>query len=150
MVTKLKYVGVGTEDLIEIYVLYIRSIAEYCSTVFHSTLTTEQSNKLERIHKKGLKIILGDMYMDYESALEMTGLDTLFSRRGNRCLDFALKCTQHFKNSRLFPLNRKQPQCPDRNKEKYVVNFAKTTSYLKTTIPFCQRLLNKHYQGLKK
>ena len=107
--------GVGTEDLIEIYVLYIRSIAVYCSTVFHCTLTPEQSNKLERIQKTGLKIILGDMYIDYESALEMTGLDTLFSRRGNRCLDFALKCTQHLKNSRLFPLNTKQPQCPDRN-----------------------------------
>ena len=46
MITKLRYVGVGTEDLIEIYMLYIRSIAEYCSTAFHSTLTTQQKNKL--------------------------------------------------------------------------------------------------------
>ena len=150
MITKLRYAGVGTEDLIEIYVLYIRSTAEYCSTAFHSTLTTEQSNKIERIQKTSLKIILGDMYIDYESALEMSGLETLFSRRAKRCLDFALKCTQHSKNSRLFPLNNKHPQCPVKKPEKYVVNFAKTTSYLKTTIPFCQRLLNKHHQGLKK
>ena len=34
MITKLKYVAVN---------IYIRSITEYCSVVFHSSLTTEQS-----------------------------------------------------------------------------------------------------------
>ena len=61
MLTKLKYVGVAIEDLIEVYVLYIRSLAEYCSVVFHSSLTIEQSNKHKRIQKTALKIILGDM-----------------------------------------------------------------------------------------
>ena len=41
LITKLKYAGVKTEDLIEIFVLYIRSITEYCSVVFHSWLTVE-------------------------------------------------------------------------------------------------------------
>ena len=39
MITKLKYAGVGVEDLIEIYILFIRSIAEYCSVAYHSSLT---------------------------------------------------------------------------------------------------------------
>ena len=43
MITKLKYVGTKTEDLLDIYILYIRSIAEYCSVVFHSSLTNELS-----------------------------------------------------------------------------------------------------------
>ena len=30
MLTKLRYVGVSTEDLIEIYILFIRSTREYC------------------------------------------------------------------------------------------------------------------------
>ena len=30
LLTKLKYVGVGIEDLLYIYVLFIRSCAEYC------------------------------------------------------------------------------------------------------------------------
>ena len=42
MLTKLRYVGVSIEDLIEIYVLFIRSITEYCTTAFHSSLTVEQ------------------------------------------------------------------------------------------------------------
>ena len=36
MITKLKYVGVGIQELVEIYILFIRSIAEYCSVAFHS------------------------------------------------------------------------------------------------------------------
>ena len=49
MITKLKYVGVGMEDLIDIFKLFIRNVSEYCSVLFHSRLTVEDSNKLERI-----------------------------------------------------------------------------------------------------
>ena len=54
---------VKTEDLIEVYVLYIRSLAKYCLVAFHPSLTIEQSNKIERIQRRALKIILGDMYI---------------------------------------------------------------------------------------
>ena len=80
MITKLKYVGVRIEDLLDIYVKYIRSLTEYCSVAFHSSLTVEQSNKIERIQKTSLKVILGEMYVDYPSALEMTALDLLSAR----------------------------------------------------------------------
>ena len=56
------------EDLIDIYILYIRSVTEYCSVTFHSSLSVQQSNTLERIQRT---VILGDMYLDYNSALEM-------------------------------------------------------------------------------
>ena len=146
MITKLKYVGVRTEDLIDIYILYIRSIAEYCSVVFHSSLTNEQSEKLERIQKTCLRVILGDMFIDYASALEMCGLETLSARRQTRCLDFALKCAKHPRNKRIFPLNKNIPVCEIRNSEKYEVNFARTSTYRDSTVPYCQRLLNTYYQ----
>ena len=145
----LKYVGTCIEDMIDIYIKFIRSITEYCSVAFHSSLTIEQSAKLERIQKTSLKIILGMMYIDYPSALEMTGLDTLFSRRTKRCLAFALKCTKHFKNARMFPLNPNQTQSSVRNSEKFLVNFARTNTYQQSTIPYCQRLFNTHYQNKK-
>ena len=145
MLTKLKYVGVQTEDLLDIYVLYIRSIAEYCSVAFHSSLTIEQSEKLERIQKTCLRVILGDMYVDYSSALEMSGLDKLSSRRESRCLNFSLKCLKHPRNSRLFPINNLPHAHDVRNSEKFQVNFARTSTYQDSTIPYCQRLLNKHF-----
>ena len=63
MITKLKYVGTKTEDLLDIYILYIRSITEYCSVVFHSFLTNELSEKLERIQKTCLRVILCTLTM---------------------------------------------------------------------------------------
>ena len=85
ILTKLKYVGVGIEDLINIYILFIRSCTEYCSVAFHSTLTVHQSIDLERIQKTCLKVILGESYVSYEAALEMTGLTSLSDRREKRC-----------------------------------------------------------------
>ena len=34
MITKLKYVGTQTEDLINIYILFIRCCTEYCAVAF--------------------------------------------------------------------------------------------------------------------
>ena len=146
MITKLKYVGVSTEDLLDIYILFVRSCTEYCAVAFHSRLTQEQTLQLERVQKVCLKVILGSNYVDYESALEMCGLKTLFARREKRCLDFALKCVKHPTNHRLFPLNPANMEINNvRSREKFVVNFAKTETYRKSAIPYCQRLLNVHF-----
>ena len=144
LITKLKYVGVNTDDLIEIYILFIRSIVEYCSVVYHSSLTVEQTNKLEKIQKTCLKVILGDLYIDYPAALEMCGLETLESRRQERCLNFALKAVKHPKNRRLFPPNLVNTDHTVRRREKFAVNFARTDAYQRSAIPFCQKLLNQH------
>ena len=146
MLTKLKYVGVGIEDLLEVYKLFIRSCTEYCSVAFHSSLTIEQSDKLERIQKTCLRVILGEMYVSYSAALEMTGLQTLFSRREKRCLDFPLKCLTNNRTSRLFPLKPVHNQ-DVRENEIFTVNFAKTSTYKKSAIPFCQGLLNQHFMS---
>ena len=146
MLTKLKYVGVRIEDLIDIYILYIRSLAEYCSVAFHSSLTVEQSNKIERIQKTCLRVILGDMYIHYTSALEMTGLDTLLERRVQRCLKFSLKSIKHERNSKLFPLNKTAGILNTRQSETFTVNFAATSAYRDSAIPYCQRLLNTHFK----
>ena len=63
MLTKLKYVGVCTDDLLDIYALFIKSCAEYCCVAFHISLTHEQSNSLEPI-QVCLRVILGESYID--------------------------------------------------------------------------------------
>merc|ERR1712204_133396 len=90
-----------TDDLIDIYILFIRSVTEYCSVSFHSSLTKQQGDKIEKIQKTCLKIILGDAYEDYQSALDEFGLQTLAQRREKRCLDFSIKCVKYPKNSRI-------------------------------------------------
>ena len=151
MLSKLKYVGVGTEDLLDIYVLFIRSCAEYCCVAFHSSLTQEQSKSLESIQKVCLRVILGESYIDYNAALEMTGLSTLYKRREDRCLSFALKCLKHPVHRKLFPVNPSPQGNSDylRESQPFQVNFAATSSYKISTIPHCQRLLNTHFNKKK-
>ena len=142
MLTKLKYVGVEIDDLLDIFVLYIRSVLEYCSVVWHSSLTQELSSSLEMVQKTCLKIILGDNYVSYSAALEMCNLKTLARRREERCLTFAQRCLKHPLHSRMFPLNENNLGNKHLSREKYSVNFAKTDTYKMSAVPYLQRRLN--------
>ena len=146
MITKLKYVGVSREDLLGVYTLFIRSLTEYCSVVWHPSLTMELSCILERIQRTCLKVILGDDYTGYEAALDITKLQTLHQRREEKCLRFAKKCLKHPVNKRLFPLNKNNHTLHANSKEKFVVNFARGDELKKSTIPYLQRRLNNEYQ----
>ena len=145
MLTKLRYVGTSVNDLIDIYILYIRSILEYCSVVWHSTLTVDQSNQIEAVQKLCLKIILGVEYTDYKSALKVTGLDTLKDRRETRCLKFGLRCLLHPIHQEMFPVNPnlENPHIV-RRREHFKVNKAKNESYRMSAIPYIQRQLNSY------
>ena len=146
MLTKLKYVGVPATDLITIYILYIRSLVEYCSVAWHSTLTVEQSKNIENVQKLCLKVILGCEYQGYEAALEAFGLDTLSDRREEKCLKFGLKCLLHPVHKRIFPVNPQILDSPHetRNVEHFQVNWANSESYRMSAIPYIQRKLNDH------
>ena len=65
--TKLKYAGVSTEDLIHAYEMYMYSL-EYCSVVFHSSLTKQQEAALERCQAVCLRVILQESYISYSAA----------------------------------------------------------------------------------
>ena len=128
MLTKLKYLCVPTEDLLNIYILYVRSLLEYCSVVWHSTLTAEQSQKLESVQKVCLKVILGETYSGYKDALEYCGLDSLSDRREEKCLNFGLKSLLHPIHSEMFPVNQQTLTNQDRNRdsEHFRVKWAKS------------------------
>jgi hypothetical protein len=144
MLSKLKYVGVEVEELINIYTLFIRSKTEYCSTVFHSSLSERLSDKIEAIQKTCLRVILGEMYISYEAALEMSGLESLHMRRTNRSLKFALKCASHPTASTMFPPNPTLDTHDVRYRERFEVNKSRTETYKKSAIPYLQRRLNEH------
>ena len=137
ILNKLKYAGINENDLLTIYKLFVRSVCEYCSVVFHSSLTQDQSDKLEAIQATALKIILDGKYIDYQSALEYFSMNTLAERRNKHMMKFSLKCTKDEFNYKLFPKNENV-----RGKDVFQVNFARTSQYLHSAVPQCQRLLN--------
>ena len=138
---KLVQFNLPTEEMVEIYILFIRCMLEYCCVVWHSSITEEESTNIERVQKTALRIILGHTYTDYKSALEVTGLDNLSVRRTKLSITFAKKCTRSQMNADLFPLNEKHVNT--RPHEKYFVTPARTERLAKSTVPYLQRLLNQ-------
>ena len=141
---KLVDFGVPREDLVNIYVLYIRSILEQSCQVWHSSLTLDNFHDLERVQKSALKIILQDEYESYSNALTITGLSTLFQRRSNLCLKFAKSCVKNPQTRHMFPANptRTEYDLETRFREKYLVQQAKTERLRNSAIPYMQGLLN--------
>ena len=89
---KLYEFNLPADEMVNIYILFIRSIVEYCCVVWHNSITEEESNHIERVQKIALRIILNEDYTDYSSALELSGLETLRQRRTQLSHNFAEKC----------------------------------------------------------
>ena len=117
---------------------------EQSSTVWHSSLTRENSDDLERVKKAAIRIILGPRYQGYLRELELLCLDTLFMRREKLCLNFARKSVKSKKKlNNIFPLNL-APDFGTRNRECFKVYHAKTNRMRKSPVIHMQKLLNKY------
>ena len=81
--------------------------------------------------------------------MAICNLESLAERRKKRCLDFSLKSLKHPKLQRIFPRNPNKNTHDTRTHEEFTVNFAKTTAYRNSAIPYCQRLLNEHFRTKK-
>ena len=141
--------GTPTEDLKIIYVLFIRSILEHSATVWHSSITEENSSDLERVQKSAIKIILQDKYIGYQNGLAQLGLEDLKSRREILCLEFAKKCVKHEKLKHMFPENKKEHSMNTRNNDMYQVQHANTGRLQDSAIIYMQKLLNDDAQKSK-
>ena len=80
------------DDLVNVYILFIRSLLEQSAVVWHSSLTQENAQDLERIQKSAMKVILGQSYISYEKSLAKLGLESLNDRREQLCMNFAKTC----------------------------------------------------------
>ena len=67
------------EDMKTFYLSAIRSILEYGTKIWHGILTEEQSKDIERIQRRGMKIICPEK--TYEQALIECGMETLENQR---------------------------------------------------------------------
>ena len=139
---KISEFNAPVEDMLTIYMSYIRSIVEQSCTVWHSRLTQENIEDLERIQKSALRIILKEDYNTYDQALEFTMLAKLSDRREKLCLKFAKNCAKNELTRDLFQLNPNGGTV-SRNREKYLVTMANTDRLRDSAVPYLQRLLNK-------
>ena len=91
MIQNLKNSGFTDEELIKVYTTIIRPVAEYASVAYHSSLSDEQDEAIEKLQNIALKIIYGPG-LSARKMRAMSGLPTLRARREALCLKFAEKC----------------------------------------------------------
>ena len=96
--------GFTAEDLLAVYKSTLLPCHDYCSVVYHSSLTKYQSDQLERLQAQALKCIYGYQY-SYRELLLMTNLKTLRDRREDRCTKFAVKSLNNPALAGWFPTN---------------------------------------------
>jgi len=118
------------------YTSVMQTVLEYACPVWHSNLTTGQSDMLESLQKRALRIIYSDM--DYHSSLFLAELDTVYSRREH--------LTQHFYKWNIdcssSCLNYLLPEQHDFVNElcranKYEPFRTKTERFRNSCIPYC-------------
>ena len=79
----LKRSGLSSDDLLCFYKCVIRSVVEYGCVVWHHNLTTAQSDRLEALQKRALRIILHPITLPYNTALAYCEIESLKLRRYN-------------------------------------------------------------------
>ena len=94
--------GIPTDKLKDIYCAITRSVIEYSSVVYHSQLNTGQSNELEKIQKRCLRVIYGYEHQ-YQDLPTMSGLPSLEDRRTKAFQKFARNTLENPKYSHWFP-----------------------------------------------
>ena len=103
MIRVLKGHALPVDDLVTIYKGYLRPLLEYVVPLWNGALTQQHVQQLERIQRRVIKLILGDIYNDYLSALESPYLPSLSNRRRSLYSKFASEFTAKQTMSHLLP-----------------------------------------------
>ena len=88
MLRRMKILNIDPFIIVDFYFKEIRSVCEMACQVFHSGLTLNQTYIIERIQKRALKLILGDLYSNYDEACILMSAEPLSDRRDTLCLTF--------------------------------------------------------------
>ena len=140
-IKRLKSQGANLEDLIDIYEKQVRSVLEFGVPVWNSGLTQDEVADIERVQKAFLHIALENEYKDYQSALQVSQLETLVCRRLQLCKKFAMKSSKHPKHSKWFVRNEPGPNTRSK-KPDHKIPLCRLTRTRKGPITYLTNLLN--------
>ena len=131
------------EDLKSIYLSHVRIVLEQSCTIWHSSITQENIDDLERVQKNAFRLILGNKYTDYEESLNYLNLDKLSIRREKLSLKFGLNCAKNPKTIMLFKPRNNVHKQKIRKQNKFEIFKSKTERMERSAVPYLQKLLNK-------
>jgi hypothetical protein len=135
---QLKRSGAPIEDLLCFYKTVVRPVLEYACPVWHSSLTKGQTNALESLQKRAMRIVFG--HGDYQAATIIADIDTLQTRRETLSAKFFIRnvldntsCLNY-----LLP-ERRDPEVISRfrHPRTYEITRTRTGHFQNSYIPYC-------------
>ena len=113
-----------------------------------SGLTKQQTQDIENIQKKSLKIILGDIYSSYEEACTLLTAEPLSDRRHTQCVNFVKRAVKSGLHSDIFvPANSSVNTRSNKNLVKeYKCN---TKRYYNSPLVYLSRVHNEEVKKNK-
>ena len=124
---QLRRCGLSQCDLLAYYRTLIRSLLQYACPVWHAGLTKGESDILEKIQKRALKIIYSDIPY-YEACIQKTQIEFIKTRRERLSKQFFLQICQP--NHRLHYLL---------NKRDFIIYNLRYASKYHCSIPITER-----------
>ena len=138
--------NIDPDIIVDFYFKEIRSIFEMACQVFHSGLTKYQSNNIEKMQKRALKLILGEHYSSYDEACILMSAEPLSDRRDTLCLTFINRAVKGGLHSDIFkPAHSYNITRSDNNQLKEFT--CNTKRFFNSPLVYLSRLFN---QNLKK
>ena len=138
----LKKHGFSNDELVTVYKTMILPLADYCDVVYHSLLTDEMDEELDRQQNHALRCIFG-FGIGGKRLRAMAGLTTLRERRIAHCDAFAAKCSRDPRFEHFFP--RRESKRRTRSSlggEEFLETFARCDRLRDSPIHFFRRRLN--------
>lgn len=132
----LKRCSMSQDDLLHFYTSFIRPVLEYACPAWHTSITTDQCNRIEYVQRRALRIIYGDIDTNY--ICTVVKLDSLFKRRESLCRLFfesmlrADNCLHY-----LLPAPRSLNSISRlRTAKLFIPHTARTSRYQKSFLPY--------------
>ena len=98
----IKKAGMSKDDMINVFNTIIRPVCDFASVTYHSMLTLEQSEEIERVQKRAMRIILG-WDTNYRELIDTGKVESLKKRRERMTLNFAKKTESNPRFKKWFP-----------------------------------------------
>ena len=148
MLRRMKMLCIDPSIIVDFYFKEIRSICEMACQVFHSGLTKQQSQDIENIQKKSLKIILVNLYSNYEEACTLLNAEPLSDRRITQCITFVKRAVKSGLHTDIFTpaSNTMNTRSGNNLVKEYTCN---TKRFFNSPLVYLSRIYNQEVRKLQ-
>ena len=144
MLRHLQKAGLSEEDLVSMYKIFLLSVLDYGSVVYHSMVTKEQAGQLEGLQRSAMRVIYGHSRPYLQILGDLQGkIEPLHERRQRMVDKFILKASENpqfaeswFPKRAIFDHNLRKDYF-------YHEEFARTTRLYNSPIYYYRRRLNE-------